>query len=69
MKAAHNVLEDLDDLIFEESDGCPRERGGWGGLLQSAAALKIYCSLLTSIIDQSVRWVYNKFEYVCKQVA
>ena len=69
MKAAHNVLEDLDDLIFEESDGGPSERCRYGGLLQSAAALKIYCSLLTSIIDQSVRWVYNKLEYICKQVA
>ena len=39
------------------------------GLLQFAAALKIYHVLLTSIIDQSVRWVYNKFEYICKQVA
>ena len=26
LKAAHNVLEDLDDLIFEESDGGPSER-------------------------------------------
>ena len=35
MKAVHNVLEDLDDLIFEESDGGPSERLRYGGCCNS----------------------------------